>query len=119
MLNDKMLLPTLLSSKDVPVAMAVTDTNGDKARMVVFGDTDFITNLDMARSPTRSTNYDFVVGSLEWLAEREGIGAAPKESSNFSLDQSVDLWRMILLPGWLMLLIVVCISIGIWIVRRR
>jgi hypothetical protein len=103
----------------IPVAVAVTDSDGNKPRLVVFSDTEFITNLEIARSKSKQTNYSFTIGAIEWMAEREGFGTPPSEHSVFTLDPSVDSWRMILLPGWLMVLGLTGLGIGFWLVRRR
>jgi ABC-type uncharacterized transport system len=105
----------------VPVAVAVTENVGDakRPRLVVFGDTEFITNLEFARSKSKQTNYAFTVSAIEWMAGGERIGAPPNEHTQFTLDPGVDYWRMILLPAWLMLLTLIGLGISIWIVRRR
>jgi hypothetical protein len=80
----------------------------------VFGDTEFITNRDL-----NSSSYALVVSSIEWMAERESIGAQPKTSPSFQLPPEVNYARMIFLPGWIMLLSLIGLGIGVWIVRRR
>lgn len=108
-----------------PVALAVT-ARGDGAkgketpRLIVFGDTDFITNLEMSRSATREFNYSWVLSGLEWLAAREGlVGPLPKETSNVALPQTTNVSRMVFLPGWLMLLTLIGLGTGVWLMRRR
>ena len=74
----------------------------------------------MLRSRTAATSYSFIVSALEWMGERESnIGALPKEQLNYALPPDVNVWRMIALPGWLMLLTMTGLGIGVWIVRRR
>ena len=67
-----------------------------------------------------------VANCLEWLAERgDWAGGQPRET--FQISRSTfgaregedDLWRMILMPGWLMLLTLIGLGVGIWITRRR
>ncbi len=116
--QDKGKFVAALSKEPIPFAAAVSETgpNGDKPAMVVFGDTEFITNRDMARF---DTNYAFVVSSIEWMAERESIGAQPKVKLQFAFGPDVNLPRMIFLPGWIMLLCLVSLGIAVWMVRRR
>ncbi|MBI3824081.1 MAG: Gldg family protein [Planctomycetes bacterium] len=108
------------AKEPISVAVAATDKDG-KPRVVVFGDTEMITNYDMAASPTQLVNYSMTVSALEWMAGREEIGTRPLERPDFTLDPSVgdQYWRMVLLPGWLINLSVICLGIGIWLVRRR
>jgi hypothetical protein len=108
-----------VSKEPVTVAMAVSETEGSKPRMVVVGDTDFITNRQLMGSRTQAVTSAFVVNALDWMAEREGLGIKAKVSPSVALDQSVDTARMILLPGWIMLIIVIGLGLTIWIVRRR
>ena len=99
--------------------VAVKDTDADKPRMVVFGDTDFITNVEFARSPTATTNYNFLVSAIEWMAEREGIGAQPKDHKIYQLPEDVNFSRMVFLPAWLMMLTLTVTGVSFWVVRRR
>jgi hypothetical protein len=108
-----------VSEKPISVAVAVKDADADKPRMVVFGDTDFITNVDLVRSPTATTNYNFLVSAMEWMAEREGIGALPKDHKVYQLDEGVNFSRMVFLPAWLMMLTLTVTGVSFWIVRRR
>ena len=116
-MRDQAKLEKAAQENPIPVAVAVSE--GERPRMVVVGDTEFITNLDIARSPSAATNYSFVVSALEWMGERESIGALPKESPIFTLQADVNTWQMIYLPLWLMLLAMSGLGIGVWIVRRR
>ena len=119
--NTNQLMPRLVFDP-ITLGVAVSETEGGKPRMVVIGDTDFITNYQVTpspRSPTAMNNYSFAVSALEWMAERESIGAQPKVTNTFSIDPSVDTTRMVLLPGWLMFLALTGLGIGIWLVRRR
>ncbi len=112
-----------ISQTPVTVAVAVSESgvgkgDDDRPRMVVIGDTEFLSNVDLLRGKSL-VNYSFAVSSLEWLAERQNIGVQPRESLMFSIDPSVDFTRMVWLPGWIMLLILIGLGIGIWVVRRR
>ena len=84
MLGRGQKLEDAIQEKPISLAVAVTEEPGDKPRMVIFGDTEFITNFEIARSPTAAVNYSFVVSSIEWLAGREDlIGPQPRESDKF------------------------------------
>jgi hypothetical protein len=107
----------MVQPKSVP--LAVTVSQGDTPRMVVFGDTDFITNREILFAQYAKTNYDFVASSIDWMSQRETIGGRPKEQELFVLKSEVDLWRMIMLPGWLMLMTLIGLGVGFWVVRRR
>lgn len=103
------------SDEALPVAVGVTDRE-QRPRMVVFGDATFVSNIAALNAPY----YDFVISSMEWLAERPAnIGIKPKESSTFVLGSNVNYRGMILLPVGLMILAIVGVGSGIWVVRRR
>lgn len=111
-------IEAVIQEKPLPVAVAVSE--GEKPRMVIFGDTEFITNAELARSPTSATSYSFIVSSIEWLAGREElIGALPKESTSYVLGPEVNYSRMVFLPGWIMLIMIIGLGVAVWIVRRR
>jgi hypothetical protein len=102
------------STKPIPVAVAVRE--GDKPRMVVIGDTDFISNASLTDS-----HYSLFASSLDWLSERPGVGARPKESNTFALTPkgAENINRMALLPFLTMALSVIGLGLGLWVVRRR
>ena len=111
-----------ISREPLTVAMIVADPDSDKPRLLVFGDTDFLSNEDMKMSPTREQNFDLVLSGLESMAEHTGrVGARPKESTAYILPaaSSESLSRMVHVPGWLMLLTLLGLGTGIWLVRRR
>jgi hypothetical protein len=98
----------------------VVESPGDKPRIVVFGDTELITNVELARSPTARTNYSFVVSAIEWMAGREDLmGTQVKQTTTVQLGRDVNYARMIFLPGWIMLLSLIGFGIAVWMVRRR
>ncbi len=105
----------------LPIVVAVSVDN--KPRMVVFGDTEFVSNYSLIAERGRGEEaYSLFVSSLEWMAEKEGlIGPRPKVTTNFSLPPTVaaEPTRIHLVPMWLMLLTVVGLGTGIWLVRRR
>ncbi len=107
-------------SSPLPLVIAVSE--GDKGRMVVFGDTEFISNLGLAEDRTEK-NYSLFVSALEWMADRDAafIGPRPKTTESFALEKTVaaEYSRIHLVPMWLMLLTVVGLGTGIWLVRRR
>ena len=103
----------------VPIGIAVKETEGDKPRLVVFGDTEFITNVELYGSRTGPYNYSLTVSALEWMAEREYIGPQPKDHRYFTLDMNAEVGRMVLLPGWLSTLTLLVMGVAIWVVRRR
>jgi ABC-type uncharacterized transport system len=109
-----------VEEKPIPLAVAVVESPGDKPRIVVFGDTELITNVELARSPTARTNYSFVVSAIEWMAGREDLmGTQVKQTTTVQLGRDVNYARMIFLPGWIMLLSLIGFGIAVWMVRRR
>jgi hypothetical protein len=107
------------SQEPVPVGVAVSEARGQKPRVVVIGNGTLATNLGAVQNEWRY--YDLLDSCLEWLIERPAnIGPKPKEIGRFALNPAaVDRSRLILLPGWLMLLGIVGLGTGIWVVRRR
>jgi len=115
-------LRQMVNQAPVSLAVAVKDGAADKPCMVVFGDTELITNIEMARSESRAETYIFMASTLDWLADREDLsGAPPRVSENFSLKAAAieNRWRMVLVPGWIMLLSIIGLGVTIWVVRRR
>ncbi len=101
------------------VAVAVTDAQTDRPRMVVIGDAEFVDNQELVRE---TTHFALAISALEWLGGRDtavGVGPRPKETTTYSVSPTAPLNTMVFLPFWLMLLTVLCLGVGIWITRRR
>jgi ABC-type uncharacterized transport system len=111
-------LMELRKREPIPVAVAVTETNGSAPRLVVFGDTEFITNRELVYF-SRGPNYDIAVSSIDWMAGRESLGARPRSHDFVSIDATAPFWQMVLLPGWLMFLGFISLGVAVWVVRRR
>ncbi len=118
LVRDPLLLRAKAPREPMAVGLAVTD--GEKPAMVVFGDTEWITNRDLTTSQSRASTFAMVLGAIDWMAERESfVGSQPKVTTSFSFEPGVNLGRMILLPGWLMLLTFIVLGIVVWVIRRR
>lgn len=112
---------TRLSPDALPVAVTVTD-DSRKLRLVVFGDTEFVGNLELATAEqSQTSNYAIFATVLESMGERPSLtGARPKETASYVLNpREINIARLNLLPGWLMIATVMWLGVGIWIARRR
>jgi hypothetical protein len=89
-------------------------------RMVVIGDATWISNrLEQQFAPY---HFNLFVSCLSWLAERADIGerVPPTQHDLYHLKVAPgSSWRMMLLPGVLLLLGVLALGLGVWVVRRR
>lgn len=101
------------------VPISVTVTEGDKPRMVVMGDADFVTNDLLTRTRDREVYYGIISSALDWLGDRPVIGIPPKQTSTFMLPGAIETPRLILMPLLLMSVSVLGLGIGVWVVRRR
>jgi hypothetical protein len=103
----------------LPFVVAVSDDS--KPRMVVFGDTEFISNAAL-RGEGRANNYSLFVSALEWMSEHKGlVGPQPKTTNvvEMPVNKAEQLGRIHGLPFWLMFLGIVGLGGGVWLVRRR
>jgi hypothetical protein len=109
----------LLSQTPEPVAVAVTEDG--KPRVVVFGDTEFITDREMLVGQSNRENYALFLSALEWMAEKDSIGTRPRITTSYRFPAAARsmVYRMIFLPTWLMLLGIVSLGVCTWVVRRR
>lgn len=113
-------------TENLPLMLAVTETPRplpggppptEKPKMVVFGDSTFVTNLR-----AESVEFDLFISSLEWLRERPAnIGIEAKEYQYYRLDGSVlpNLNRVVYLPLLFACIIVLGLGVGVWLVRRQ
>jgi hypothetical protein len=118
---------------NLPLAMAVAEgktpapfpghefqAKEGQPRLVVFGDASWISNGLLLR-PTPN-NLNLFASCLSWLAERPDLGARvpPTEHDIYELKPAPgSSLRLLLLPGFLMVLGVMALGVGVWVVRRR
>ena len=102
-----------------PVSMAVAAEDANtKARLVVFGDSDFATNAYYQFYG----NSDMIVNSLDWAAKEENlISLTPKPTVDRTLVQPTPNTKIMILLGPLVILpgIILVAGIGSWVMRRR
>jgi ABC-type uncharacterized transport system involved in gliding motility auxiliary subunit len=104
-------------SGPITLAVVAEDTN-NKARLVVFGDSDFATNAYAGFYGNR----DMIVNSIDWAAKEENlISLTPKEIVSRALVQPkantmglIFLGSLIVLPG-----LVIVGGISSWLIRRK
>lgn len=108
-----------LSEEPLPIAVAVTSDG--KPRMVVFGDTEFLSSADLRDPGVGDLYYALAASALDWMAERPARqGPRPKESNWYALNTTqFDFNRLVFLPVWLMVLSIFALGAGVWIVRRK
>jgi hypothetical protein len=120
---------------DRPLPLAVTVTEGQspmpipghefmakegEPRMVVFGDASWVTNNLMQQSSP--DNFSLFSSCLSWLAGRHDIGQRIPTSTHKVYSLKVPPgggWRLVLLPGVLLMMGVFALGFGVWVVRRR
>jgi hypothetical protein len=125
-LDSQGVLPARISAEPIPVAVAVSEKLIDaasgkeslKPRLLVVGDTEWISNNDILRSEVA---FPWFGSALEWMSEKKGlIGPRTKESTSYTISPfKVNVDRLVYLPGWLMTLGILSLGAGIWVVRRR
>jgi hypothetical protein len=106
-----------LAKEPLSVAVAVTDAG--KPRLVVFGDTTFVTNREVGeRSGTR--NFSLFASTLDWLAERPtSIGIEPRNMAIYQMQPTARGWSLVVMPGLIALVAILGLGLGVWAVRRR
>src|SRR5262249_62366393 len=111
------------ASRDpIPVAVAVKDKD-DRPRLVVYGDAEMASNLPIfgrfRNLPVGESFFNLFVSTLDYLTDRPGVGARPKEAKFYTLDNTVPPAPLTYLPAWLMSLNIFGVGLGMWVVRRR
>lgn len=93
-------------------------------RLVVFGDASWVSNMSMAeraRGPNFSAeHYDLFTSCVSWLRERPTVGLKAKPRTEYTLKAAPENhMRMMVLPGFLMVIGIIGVGLGVWVVRRR
>ena len=107
-----------------PISLAVAAERGPlqgldvtvrPARLVVFGDADFVSNI-----PLTGGNYDFFMSALNWLLERDellAIAPKPIQETRLLIDATqltMLFWALIAgIPG-----VMATLGVAVWIRRR-
>ena len=102
-------------------------TGTQRPVMVVFSDATWVSNLflDTRQRERTSSNWTLFANCLTWLRERPDLGVKidPRERDIFEVSPEVrskiSLFRLLILPGILMLVAVIGLGVGVWVVRRR
>ncbi len=99
----------------VAVGVAVQGAKGKKFRLVVFGDSDFLTDAQIANAG----NLNLALNTFNWLANRtHALGIAPRSVEQVNLFLTRSQVRMIVLIT-LLGMPFAAILIGIFVWRRR
>jgi hypothetical protein len=88
------------------------------SRMIIVGNADFLRNESLSESPP---NVDFLLLSINWLADREQLLAiAPKAARTFTLNLSdAQMNEIVLLTVAGLPLLVALLGLGVWSLRRQ
>jgi hypothetical protein len=88
------------------------------SRMIILGNADFLRNESLSES---APDVDFVMMSINWLADREQLVAiAPKVPRTFTLNLSdTQMNEIVLLTVVGIPMLVALLGTGIWVLRRR
>jgi hypothetical protein len=86
--------------------------------MIVFGSTSWVSNDEMQSR----NNQNLFSSCVAWLRERPEIGSQPSPPKRPTYEFNVteeQQGRMGWLPGMLIVVTIVSLSLGVWLVRRR
>ena len=91
--------------------------------MVVFGDAEWISDLSLTKGTETPPDvyYSLFASAIDWLSERPGLGIRPREPGIYVMktDVAKESSRLVLLPGWILVLGTLGVGLGVWVVRRR
>ncbi len=108
--------------KDIkgPLKLAASAVDvASKARVVVFGDSDFVSNQVLG-TVQGSANPDLFVNAVNWLTEEEGlIAIGPKPPETHFIRPITGVEQRILLYGLVILLPLVVLGAGVLVWLRR
>jgi ABC-type uncharacterized transport system len=88
------------------------------SRSIILGNADFLWNESLSESPP---DIDFILMSINWLADREELAAiAPKSPRAFTLNLSdVQMSQIVLLTVVGIPMVVALLGAGVWALRRH
>jgi hypothetical protein len=130
--RDKRLLP-----KPVPLAVTVSESKsgmpqdaahagldrGGEARLVVFGTAEWISD-PIIQSRFGSDHVDLFNSCAAWLRGQSGLGSGPEDMDKERVPYQPSVApgstpRVLFLPGFLLILTIMTLGMGVWVVRRR
>jgi ABC-2 type transport system permease protein len=106
--------------KSFPLAVSLTrNTNGKEQRIIVVGDADFMSNIELNRFNMKTANFAFNTGIFSWLSYGEfpisSYRPAPKDTTLLIKREQIKYLRIAFLwvfPG-------IMLAIGALILIRR
>ena len=103
-----------------PIGMPNSPPPAVKPRLVVFGDTSFVTNALASEGGSFPTDFAFFASTLDWLSERPtSIGAGSRSLKYYSLSPTTSGIALVFLPGVIAIVVILGLGLGVWTVRRR
>jgi|GEM_PF-964337 len=118
-------LETELDMTDESRHLAVFVSEGDAARVAVFGNGWFVSDEASARANRLGAEgatiwLDLMGSTLDWIRDRPTVvGVTEKPYTTYSLKPGYDEFRMVWVPLALALLVVLGIGAGVWVIRRK
>jgi len=114
--KDDISAPLTIAASAEKGGVADESVNVETSRMVVIGNSTFVTNEALTEA-----NVDFVLADLNWLLNRqELIGIAPKDEHQFTLNLTDTETRTVgVMVVWVMPIAVLMVGMVVWLQRRR
>lgn len=112
------------ASSNMPRDMAHAGLNrGGEPRLIVIGDARWISDPEI-QTRTGSNHVDLFASGLSWLRGRSDIGSGPEDTDKERVVYQPTIPpggenRIRYLPGFLLVLVIMMIGMGVWVVRRR
>jgi len=127
--RDRQKLIQRIAKTPLPVAVAVSESSGglppghpgvggQKPVLIAFGDATWLSNPSIQSKD----NMNLFTSCVAWLRERPEIGQMPEPPKRPTYEFNVTDDRksqMYWVPGFLILLTIISLSLGVWLVRRR
>lgn len=117
--RDDKLFKEVGATKPLPLAVTVSD--GNKPRLVVIGDSLWVSDMMDQFGQLRENNLQLFRACLSWLVDRPDLNIVIDDKPpTYTLTTSEGrLTQLYLLPVCLMVLCVATLGGGVWVVRRR
>ena len=106
-----------------PRHLAIFVSEGDKARVAVFGCGWFVSDDAsgrMGQDQSTTVWLDLMGATLDWIRDRPSVsGISQKPYTTYTLKPGYDNLRMLWVPLALAVLVVGAFGAGVWVVRRK
>ncbi|VTS04991.1 Gldg family protein [Tuwongella immobilis] len=112
-------LGVIVSEQGPPASDDPRAAPKETPRLAVYGTSAFVSDAFTSQLDDNVPYFELFAGTVDWLRDRPVVNLDLTEYKFYRIPKGISGVQLVVLPALLMLLTIVCGSVGMWLVRRR